>query len=85
MRLSANAPLDRIPLYVRAGSILPLGPEIQYADEKPEGPIDLRIYRGADGKFDLYQDAGDSYDYEKGAHARHPSAVVRGNANADDW
>ena len=59
-------------LYVRAGSILPLGPEIEYADEKPKGPIELRIYRGADGKFDLYQDAGDSYDYEKGAHALIP-------------
>ncbi|HZD30616.1 MAG TPA: TIM-barrel domain-containing protein [Candidatus Angelobacter sp.] len=67
--IDASAPLDRIPLYVRAGSILPLGPEIQYADEKPAGPIELRIYRGTDGSFNLYQDAGDSYDYDKGAHA----------------
>ena len=67
--IDANAPLDRIPLYVRAGSILPLGPDIEYANEKPAGPIDLRIYRGADGKFNFYQDAGDSYDYEKGAHS----------------
>ena len=66
--IDAIAPLDRIPLYVRAGSILPLGPEIQYATEKPAGPIELRIYRGADGTFNLYQDAGDGYDYEKGAH-----------------
>ncbi|HEY4961064.1 MAG TPA: DUF5110 domain-containing protein, partial [Terriglobales bacterium] len=66
--IDAIAPLDRIPLYVRAGSILPLGPEIQYASEKPAGPIELRIYRGADGTFNLYQDAGDGYDYEKGAH-----------------
>ena len=72
VEIDANAPLDRIPLYVRAGSILPLGPEIQYANEKPMGPIDLRIYRGADGKFDLYQDGGDSYDYEKGAHTLIP-------------
>jgi alpha-D-xyloside xylohydrolase len=72
VEIDSNAPLDRIPLYVRAGAILPLGPEIQYANEKPMGPIDLRIYRGADGKFDLYQDAGDSYDYEKGAHALIP-------------
>ncbi len=69
VEIDANAPLDRIPLYVRAGAILPLGPEIQYADEKPAGPIELRIYRGADGSFDLYQDSGDSYDYEKGAHS----------------
>jgi len=67
--IDADAPLDRIPLYVRAGSILPLGPEIEYADEKPAGPIEVRIYPGADGKFELYQDAGDSYDYEKGAHS----------------
>ena len=67
--IDADAPLDRIPLYVRAGSIIPLGPEIEYANEKPAGPIELRIYKGADGTFDLYQDAGDSYDYEKGARA----------------
>jgi alpha-D-xyloside xylohydrolase len=67
--IDANAPLDRIPLYVRAGSILPLGPEIEYADEKPAGPIELRVYPGADGKFEMYQDAGDGYDYEKGAHS----------------
>ena len=67
--IEADAPLDRIPLFVRAGSILPLGPEIEYAAEKPAGPIELRIYSGADGAFALYQDAGDSYDYEKGAHS----------------
>ena len=65
----AAAPLDRMPLFVRAGSILPLGPEIEYADEDPNGPIELRIYAGADGSFDLYEDSGDSYDYEKGQHA----------------
>ena len=63
------APLDRIPLFVRAGSILPLGPEIEYADEKPAGPIELRIYTGADGDFDLYQDAGDTYEYVHGSHS----------------
>jgi alpha-D-xyloside xylohydrolase len=67
--IDADAPLDRIPLYVRAGSILPLGPEIEYADEKPAGPIELRIYPGADGEFNLYEDSGDSYDYEHGAHS----------------
>ena len=65
----ADAPLDRMPLYVRAGAILPLGPEIEYAEQAPEGPIELRIYRGADGRFDLYQDSGDGYQYEKGQHA----------------
>jgi alpha-D-xyloside xylohydrolase len=67
--IEAEAPLDRMPLYVRAGSILPMGPEIEYAAQDPGGPIELRIYRGADGQFDLYEDAGDSYDYEKGQHS----------------
>ena len=67
--LEAAAPLERIPLYVRAGSILPLGPEEEYADEKPNGPIELRIYPGADGAFTLYNDEGDNYDYERGAHS----------------
>jgi alpha-D-xyloside xylohydrolase len=72
--IEAEAPLDRLPLYIRAGSILPMGPEIEYADEKPEGPIELRIYTGADGKFDLYSDEGDNYGYEKGAHVIIPIA-----------
>jgi alpha-D-xyloside xylohydrolase len=67
--IDADAPLDRIPLYVRAGSIIPLGPEIEYTSEKLGGPIELRIYTGADGTFDLHQDTGDSYDYEKGARS----------------
>ena len=67
--IEAAAPLDRIPLYARAGSILPLGPEEEYADEKPNGPIELRIYPGADGAFTLYNDEGDNYNYEKGSHA----------------
>jgi alpha-D-xyloside xylohydrolase len=66
--VQAEAPLDRIPLYVRGGSILPLGPEIEYADESSD-PIELRIYAGADGDFLLYEDEGDNYNYEKGAHA----------------
>jgi alpha-D-xyloside xylohydrolase len=67
--VEADTPLDRIPLYVRAGSILPLGPEIEYADEKPDGPIELRVYAGADGDFNLYEDSGDGYKYQKGAHS----------------
>ncbi len=66
--VQAEASLDRIPLYVRAGSILPLGPEIEYADESAD-PIELRIYPGADGDFELYEDEGDNYNYETGAHA----------------
>ncbi|HEX3571570.1 MAG TPA: TIM-barrel domain-containing protein [Acidobacteriaceae bacterium] len=70
--LMAAAPLDRIPLYVRAGSILPLGPEQEYADQNPNGPIELRIYPGANGAFTLYNDSGDTYDYERGAHSTIP-------------
>src|SRR5579864_874315 len=70
--VEAEAPLDRIPLFVRAGSIVPLGPEIEYADQKPASPIELRIFRGSDGKFDLYEDEGDSYNYEKGSHSLIP-------------
>jgi alpha-D-xyloside xylohydrolase len=68
-----------MPLYVRAGSILPMGPEIEYAAQNPGGPIELRIYRGADGEFNLYDDAGDSYDYEKGQHSVIP---IRWNDSA---
>jgi alpha-D-xyloside xylohydrolase len=77
--IEAEAPLDRMPLFVRAGSILPMGPEIEYAAQNPGGPIELRIYRGADGQFDLYEDAGDSYDYEKGQHSVIP---IRWNESA---
>jgi len=70
--IHAQAPLDRIPLYVKAGSIVPLGPVVQYATEQPDAPITLRIYRGADADFTLYEDEGDTYDYEKGAHATIP-------------
>src|SRR5664279_2945702 len=65
----AAAPLETMPLYVRAGSIVPMGPELQYTGEKAADPIELRIYRGADGKFTLYEDDGQSYSYEKGEHA----------------
>ena len=67
--LDADAPLDRIPLFVPAGAVLPLGPEIEFAGQERGEPIELRIYRGADGDFNLYEDAGDSYDYQKGEHA----------------
>jgi alpha-D-xyloside xylohydrolase len=65
-------PLDMIPLYVRAGTILPMGPVIQYASEKAADPIELRVYRGADGFFKLYEDEGDDYNYEKGVYSEIP-------------
>jgi alpha-D-xyloside xylohydrolase len=66
------APLDRMPLYVRAGSIIPMGPEEEYSNQKPADPIELRIYPGADGEFTLYEDEGDTYNYEKGKYATIP-------------
>ena len=67
--VAAEAPLDKLPLLIRAGSILPLGPFVQYSSEKPADPIELRIYPGADGRFTLYDDEGDNYNYEKGKYA----------------
>ena len=67
--LDAPSPIDRMPLYVRAGSILPLGPDVEFAAEKSSDPIELRIYRGANGSFTLYEDENDSYDYERGVCA----------------
>jgi alpha-D-xyloside xylohydrolase len=67
--IDAPAPLSSMPLYVRAGSIVPLGPELQYTSEKPADPLELRIYPGADANYSLYEDEGDSYRYEKGVYA----------------
>lgn len=67
--MNAPAPLGTMPLDVRAGSILPLGPAVQYTGEKPNAPIELRIYPGADGNFALYEDDGSTYNYEKGARS----------------
>ena len=64
-----DAPYERMPLYVRAGSIVPFGPEIQWSDEKPADVIDLYVYQGADGEFTLYEDENVNYNYEKGAYA----------------
>lgn len=67
--VTAAAPLSHLPIFVRAGSILPLGPVVQYADEAPNAPLDLLVYRGADGSFVLYDDPGDGYGYERGERA----------------
>ena len=61
--------LDRVPMFVRAGSIVPLGPEMQYVGEKAWDNLEIRVYPGADGTFTLYEDEGDGYNYEHGAHA----------------
>ena len=61
--------LDTVPLYVRAGGIVPLGPEVQYSGEKPWDALEIRVYPGADGTFTLYEDEGDGYRYEEGVRS----------------
>ncbi|WP_420237624.1 TIM-barrel domain-containing protein [Telmatobacter bradus] len=70
--ITADAPYDRIPVFVPAGAILPYGPSVQYVGEKPADPITLYVYAGADGAFTLYEDQGTNYGYEKGAFATIP-------------
>jgi len=68
-KIKADAPIEKIPLFIKAGSIIPMGPFLQYSTEKPADPIELRIYPGADGHFTLYEDENDNYNYEKGIYA----------------
>jgi alpha-D-xyloside xylohydrolase len=69
--VARQAPLDVVPLYVRAGAIIPMGPVVQYATERPDAPYEVRVYPGADGKFTLYEDDNETYAYEKGRSARY--------------
>jgi len=64
--LSKESPIDIIPLYVKAGTILPIGPKVQYATEKNWDNLEIRVYEGAKGEFTLYEDENDNYNYEKG-------------------
>ncbi|MGF6925659.1 alpha-D-xyloside xylohydrolase [Chitinophaga sp. W2I13] len=66
-KITAEAPYERMPLFVKAGSILPFGPELQYAAEKQADTVTLNIYTGADASFNLYEDEGTNYNYEEGA------------------
>lgn len=68
-KVSKETPLDILPLYVKAGSILPIGPRVQYAEEKRWDTLEIRIYPGANGTFVLYEDENDNYNYEKGVYA----------------
>ncbi len=71
-RITASAPYDHIPVFVRAGSIVPMGPEIEYTAQQQDGSLDIFIYGGKDGSFTLYEDDGLTYAYEKGAYATVP-------------
>jgi alpha-D-xyloside xylohydrolase len=67
--IEKETPIDIMPLYVKAGSILPMGPFEQYSYEKKADSLEIRIYEGADGNFTLYEDEGDNYNYEKGKYS----------------
>ena len=71
-RLELSTSLNRVPMFVRAGSILPLGPEMQYTGEKPWNNLEIRLYPGTDGTFMLYEDEGDTYNYERGIYSTIP-------------
>lgn len=71
-KVSRQTPLDIIPLYVKAGAVIPVGPRVQYAEQHKWDTLDVRIYAGANGKFVLYEDENDNYAYEKGVYATIP-------------
>ncbi|HVO73801.1 MAG TPA: TIM-barrel domain-containing protein [Ignavibacteriaceae bacterium] len=68
-KIKADAPIEKIPLFIKAGSIIPMGPFLQYSTEKSADPLELRIYSGADAHFTLYEDENDNYNYEKGIYS----------------
>ena len=68
-KLVVDAPYEQIPVFVREGAIIPFGPEMQWSDEKPAELINLYVYAGKDGQFQLYEDEGTNYNYEKGLYA----------------
>ncbi|HSC40188.1 MAG TPA: DUF5110 domain-containing protein, partial [Chitinophagaceae bacterium] len=68
----ATAPYERMPAFVKEGSILPLGPDLQYTDQRPADTITLYVYTGRDADFTLYEDEGTNYNYEKGRFATIP-------------
>lgn len=70
--VSKRGKADIIPLYVKAGSIMPWGPDVQYSTEKKWDNLEIRVYPGADGKFVLYEDENDNYNYENGQYSEIP-------------
>jgi alpha-D-xyloside xylohydrolase len=70
--INADAPYSSIPVFVREGAILPIGPDIQYTAEKPADPLTIFVYRGTDGTFSLYEDEGVNNNYENGAYTLIP-------------
>ena len=70
--LTADAPYERMPLYARAGQIVPMGPAIEYTAQDTAGELIIHVYTGRDATFSLYEDEGTNYDYERGAFSRIP-------------
>ena len=83
-KIVADAPYERMPVFVKAGSIIPFGPELQYTSEKPADTITLNIYTGADASFNLYEDEGTNYNYEKGACC-YSNKIYGSNKNNYCW
>jgi len=67
--ITKSTRIDEIPLYIKAGSVMPFGPQVQYATEKKWDNLEIRVYPGANGEFRLYEDENDNYNYEKGAYS----------------
>lgn len=70
--VTAAAPRERMPLFVRAGAIIPAGPDVQWSGENPQGPLTLHVFAGADGRFTLHEDAGSDMGYTRAEFARIP-------------
>jgi alpha-glucosidase (family GH31 glycosyl hydrolase) len=68
--VDVEAPLDTLPLFVRGGSLIPMGPDVLFADQRPLDEVTLHVYPGRDAAFELYEDDGDTYAYERGAYAK---------------
>jgi alpha-D-xyloside xylohydrolase len=68
--ITADAPIETMPLFVKAGSIIPMGPVVQFSTEKPADPIELRVYPGADATFTLYEDENDNLNYRNGQYQK---------------
>ncbi len=81
--INSAAPLETLPLYVRSGSIITMGPNIQYTREKYD-PIEIRVYKGINGAFTLYQDEGDGYGYERSL-CNYSNSVGRCNKYSYYW
>ena len=79
--VNVEAPLDTLPLFVRGGSLIPMGPDVLFADQRPLDEVTLHVYPGRDAAFELYEDDGDTYAYERGAYARTPILYREGETH----